>query len=244
MQLFIDSSFLNKFIFLLGISTLIFSFILIILILLFRNFTIKKRYEIIKFYRTWNPIFLNINSYIPISIPKVENSNEFHLLKIFNKTFEKNNTYSQTNLLKLADILDVKNIAIRMLDYDNSIYKIVALKTIGHLKIKESSSSLYKSIKHENIIIILITIQSLVKISYSNLDKLIPFLIFKDEVHINKIILVLSSFDREEIEQSIKKSIPRMGKNHLPRLIQLFSLIDKDIANEEAKKILLKYQDK
>lgn len=213
-------------------------------ILLFKIFAIRKKYEIMKFYKTWNPIFNNIQSSIPTILPKVKKSNQFHLLKIFNRTYEKRaSDNQQTNLITIANCLDIEDIANQMLNYKNSIYKIVALKTIGYLQIEKYSSKLDELIKHENIVITLIAIQSLIKISSKNLDKLISLLISKEECHINKIILILSDINQEILYESIKKIVDTTNIELLPRLIKLFGLIDKSNANEEAKKILLKYQD-
>lgn len=243
MQLFTNFNLLNKTAFSIGLWCLAFSILLIFFILLFRIFSIRKKYEIILFYRTWNPIFNNINFSIPSVLPKVKKSNQFHLLKIFNKTFEKTPIEFQENLLKIANHLEIVNIAKEMVDYNNSIYKIVAIKTIGYLKIQSVSTKLNNLIEHENIVIKLISAQSLIKISSSNLDKLIPFLILEEECHVNKIILILSNFDKEEIWESIKKSIDNTSVELMPRLIKLFNLLDKPQASIEAKKLLLKYKE-
>ncbi len=243
MPLFINSSLLNQIVFFVGIISILFSILLIAFILLFRIFDIRKKYEIMKFYKTWHPIFNNINSSIPTILPKVKKSNHFHLLKMFNKNYEKTYLISQTNLLTIANHLALENITKEMLNYNNSIYKIVAIKTIGYLQIEKFSSKLDDLIEHENIIITLIAIQSLIKISPKNLDKLISLLIAKEECHINKVILILSNVDKEILTKSMKNIIAKTSIELLPRLIKLFDLIDKHDANEEAKKILLKYQE-
>lgn len=243
MSQFINFSSLNQVIFFIGISSIFFSLLLIIFILLFRIVAIKKKYEIMKFYKTWNPIFNNINFSIPNTLPKIKESNQFHLLKIFNKTYEKTSFNSQMNLLSIANYLDIEDIARNMLDYKNSIYKIVALKTIGYLQIEKYSSKLDDLIEHENIVITLIAVQSLIKISSKDLDKLISLLIEKEECHINKIILILSNLNKEVLLKSIKNLINTTNIELLPRLIKLFDLIEKKDANEEAKKLLLKYQE-
>lgn len=243
MQPFISSNLLNTIVFDIGIISILFSILLVIFILLFRIFAIRKKYEIMKFYKTWNPIFNNIQSSIPNILPKVKKSNQFHLLKIYNRTYEKKALDSQTNLITIANYLDIENIAKNMLNYKNSIYKIVAIKTIGYLQLKKYSSTLDELIEHENIVVTLIAIQSLIKISSKNLDKLIPLLLCKEECNMNKIILILSNIDENILYESIKKIVNTTHIELLPRLIKLFSLIGKSNANEEAKKILLKYQE-
>lgn len=242
MQQFINFNLLNEVVFFIGISSIFFSLLLIVFILLFRLFAIRKKYEIMKFYKTWNPIFNNINS-IPNILPKVKESNQFHLLKIFNRAYEKKSINSETNLLIIANSLDIEKIAKEMLEYKNSIYKIVALKTIGYLQIEKYSWKLDDLIEHENIVITLIAIQSLIKISPKDLDKLISLLISKEECHISKIILILSNLDKNILYKSIKNIVNNTSIELLPRLIKLFELINKHDANEEAKKILLKYQE-
>ena len=74
------------------------------------------------------------------------------------------------------------------------------------------------------------------------MDKLISLLIEKEECHINKIILILSNLNKEVLLKSIKNLINTTNIELLPRLIKLFDLIEKKDANEEAKKLLLKYQ--
>lgn len=237
---YIDFNLLNKIVFLTGIISVIGTILLLIFIIIYRAYSIQKRYSIIKFYKTWNPIFSNVNSNIP-KLPKVKKSDHYYLLKIWNKNYKNASIEKQTYLIEISKKLDIKNIAILSFEYKNSIYKLTALESISNLKSINHTNKLLKSIEHTSTIVSLMTIQTIIKISPIYLGKLTSYLIEKEEWHPNKIVLILKDFDKDEISKNLENEINIIDVRLLPRLIKLFDLIDKNKANELAVDVLKKY---
>ena len=240
---YIDFNLLNKLVFLTGIFSVIISISILIFIIIYRAYTIQKRYSIIKFYKTWNPIFSNID-FNTSKLPKVKKSKHYYLLKIWNKNFKYASTEKQNYLMEISKELEIKNIAIFIFKLKNSTYKLTALESLSNLKSTNNVLNvLLNSIEQANTIVSLMTIQTIIKISPIYLDKLITYSISKEEWHPNKIVLILKDVNKKDILKNIENKIDLIDINLLPRLIKLFDLIDKDKANDLAIYILKKYNE-
>lgn len=237
---YIDFNLLNKIVFFIGIFSVIGSIFLLIFIIIYRIYTIQKRYSIIKFYKIWNPIFSNTQINID-KLPKIKKPNYYYLLKIWNKNFKNASIEKQSYLIEISKKLDLKNIAILIFDHKNSIYKLTALESLSNLKPINHTSKLLKSVENSNTLVSLMTIQTILNISPIYLDKLISYSIKKEEWHPNKIVLILKDFDKSEILRNIEREIHLINIQFLPRLIKLFDLIEKEKANDLAIDILKKY---
>lgn len=238
------SDILVSFVFYSGITILAVSFMMMVFVLFFRIWSLGKSRAIRRFNQRWETVLEALGHTIPSRLPPIRPKEAFLFLKLWSDYYEKADPTGRENLLELASHLRLESIAAKMLEERGGDHKILAMRTMGHLKSESATDKLLEMLKHPNPLFSLLAARALIRISgASALDLLMPYFIAKKEWQTNKVLLILGGIDPDTIAPVLIDAAGYTPVAQLPRLIRFFTLMPPERAREKAHELLKHHSD-
>ena len=227
-----------------GVAALGIAMLMMLFVLFFRLWSIGKSRSIRRFNARWEELLGSLDHIIPPTLPAIRPGEMFLFLKLWSNRYEHAEPTGKANLLALAAYLGLETTALTMLENRNGDHKILAMRTLGHLKSHGAREALVELLNHPNPIFSLLAARALVHIeAHASLDLLMPNFIGRKEWPINKILLILDDIAPQVIAPVLLDALAYTPDSQLPRLIRLFSLLTPERAREAALALLKNHTD-
>lgn len=232
------------FVFYAGVAILGISVIMMLFVILFRLWSLARNRTVRRFRKRWEEVLTALDHTIPPNLPKIRPNEQFLFLQLWSDRYEKAEPMGRNNLLELAAHLKLGTIAAEMLQETSGDHKMLAMRTLAHLKSDAGTPTLMELLKHPNPLFSLLAARTLVRIEEAAaLDLLMPYFVAKKEWQANKILLILEGIEPEVIAPVLTDAIDYTPLPQLPRLIRFFTLMPTERARHEALLLLQRHTD-
>lgn len=211
----------------------------------FRYWSINKDKKLVLSENSFNVILEDIKNGTPSSLPLINNKKEYFIfIKLWSYKFENANGDERHNLLRFIKGLQLEKIIFEMLNHENDNYKIIAIKTLKHLKEQQFTPELYKSLKGKKPFLALLSAQSLIEIEPKTaIVDIIDFYLKNGDWVNKKILQILENTKEEHLRKVLLDKLKKSSTKQIVKIVKLFILIDEKIAYDESKKLITNYKD-
>lgn len=228
-----------------GFGSLFLTVLIFIVILLIRQQFYKKLKRANAFREIWEPILLASLDRIPDDLPPIEKKDQLTFLILWNYFQEILLEESKKNLQILVDLIDLSQIARKILRQHNIKNRLLAVNTLGWLKDKESWNLLKNLINHQDTIFSLSVACALIRINPRKSTWLIlPLVAERKDWSIDRCAELIKQIGMEEIADKLILQIYRTPPHLLPKMIRFLDLLLPSQSNPVVKQLLAKYEDK
>lgn len=232
-----------KFVFYSGMVVLTISLLMMVFVLIFRLWSIRRARLIKEFSKRWSSV-LDMDETVPAILPSLKEEDKFLLLKLWCDRFEVSSGAGKESLLLLAEHLKLLYFTYDMLGHKSGDYIMLAMRAAGYLKKSLLWWRLVELLKHPSPLFSMLAARALIMISPAEaVELLMPLFVSKKDWPSNKILLILKGTDENIITSALLEAVEYTPKNSLPRLIKFFALMHERVAYEKAKELLARHSD-